>query len=272
MFGKKKIEIPKGLFISCSGCKQMLFSKEVEDSLNICPQCGRHLRVKARKRIEYLTDKNSFEELFADLRLVDPLKFKWKSTTYKKRLKEKQNKSGENEAMLVGRAFIKGREVILIVFEFNFLGGSMGFVVGEKFCLAVEKAMKESLPLVAIICSGGARMQEGVVSLFQMAKTAAVLAKFKQGSRPFISVLTDPTYGGVTASFAMLGDVIIAEPGAMIGFAGPGVIKETMETDLPPGFQTAEFLLKRGFVDMIVHRRKLRDEISRLIDDFQEKK
>jgi acetyl-CoA carboxylase carboxyl transferase subunit beta len=196
----------------------------------------------------------------------DPLGFKYKGTTYKERVKADQKKSGATEAMRIGKAFIKGRGVILGVMEPNFLMGSMGFVVGEKLCVAVESALEQSLPLVVVCCSGGARMHEGVVSLGQMAKTSAVLARYDEAGGLFISVLTDPTTGGVTASFAMLGDVIMAEPKALIGFAGPRTIAETIKTELPEGFQSAEFMLEHGFVNMIVERKDLRSEIARLID------
>ncbi len=199
----------------------------------------------------------------------DPLSFKFRGTTYKQRIKDDAKKSGAKEAMLIGKAFIKGRGVILAVMEPNFLMGSMGFVVGEKLCAAVDMAMAEKLPLVAVCCSGGARMHEGVVSLGQMAKTSATLAKFDEAGGLYICVLTDPTTGGVTASFATLGDCLIAEPGALIGFAGPRTIAETIKVELPEGFQTSEFMLEHGFLDMIVNRRDLRSEIARLIDYCQ---
>ena len=199
----------------------------------------------------------------------DPLGFRYRGTTYKQRLKADEKKSGVKEAMRIGKAFIKGRGIVLAAMEPNFLMGSMGAVVGEKLCTAVDMAIEEALPLVVVSCSGGARMHEGVVSLGQMAKTSAVLAKLDEAGGLFISVLTDPTTGGVTASFAMLGDVIIAEPGALIGFAGPRTIAETIKVELPEGFQTAEFMLEHGFVDMIVHRKDLRSEIARLIDYCQ---
>ncbi len=207
--------------------------------------------------------------MHSDLTANDPLDFKFRGTTYKQRLKADEKKSGSKEAIRIGKAFIKGRGVMLAVMEPNFLMGSMGDVVGEKFCAAVDKAIEEKLPFIAICCSGGARMHEGVVSLGQMAKTSAAVAKFDQAGGLFISVLTDPTTGGVTASFAMLGDIIIAEPKALIGFAGPRTIAETIKVELPEGFQTAEFLLEHGFVDMIVHRKDLRSEIARLIDYCQ---
>jgi len=261
--------MPEGLWTRCPGCEHILYRKSVEDNLNVCPQCNHHFRIGAVIRIKYLADEDSFQQLLSDLKTNDPLGFKFRGTTYKKRLKADQKKSGAKEAMLIGKAFIKGRGVILAVMEPNFLMGSMGFVVGEKLCVAVDKALEQSLPLVVVSCSGGARMHEGVVSLGQMAKTSATLAKLDEAKGLFISVLTDPTTGGVTASFAMLGDVIIAEPGALIGFAGRRTIAETIKVELPEDFQTAEFMLEHGFVDMIVHRKDLRSEIARLIDYCQ---
>jgi acetyl-CoA carboxylase carboxyl transferase subunit beta len=247
----------------------MLYKSAVEKNLNVCPECDHHFRIDAATRIKYLVDEDSFQQVLSDLTTNDPLSFKFRGTTYKQRIKADEKKSGVKEAMLVGKAFIKGRGLILAAMEPNFLMGSMGFVVGEKFCAAVDMAMEEKLPLVVVSCSGGARMHEGVVSLGQMAKTSAAVAKFDEAGGLFISVLTDPTTGGVSASFAMLGDCIIAEPGALIGFAGPRTIAETIKVELPEGFQTAEFMLEHGFVDMIVHRRDLRSEIARLFDYCQ---
>jgi acetyl-CoA carboxylase carboxyl transferase subunit beta len=261
--------MPEGLWTRCPACEHMLYKSAVEKNLNVCPECNHHFRIEAAIRIEYLADEGSFQELLSDLTSSDPLGFKYKGTTYKQRLKTDEKESGAKEAMRIGKAFIKGRGIMLAVMEPNFLMGSMGFVVGEKFCVAVERAMEESLPLVVVCCSGGARMHEGVVSLGQMAKTSAALAKYDEAGGLFISVLTDPTTGGVTASFAMLGDCLIAEPGALIGFAGPRTIAETIKVELPEGFQRAEFLLEHGFLDMIVHRRDLRSEIARLIDYCQ---
>ena len=259
-------EMPAGLWMRCPDCEHMLYKSAVLKNLNVCPQCNYHFRIDAETRIRYLVDEGSFEEMLADMAAKDPLDFKYKATSYKQRLKSDAEKSGSNEAMRIGKAFIKGRPVILGVMDSNFLMGSMGFVVGEKLCTAIEKAMEESLPLVVVCCSGGARMHEGVVSLGQMAKTSAALAKYDEAGGLFISVLTDPTTGGVSASFAMLGDVIIAEPKALIGFAGPRTIAETIKTELPEGFQSAEFMLEHGFVDMIVNRKDLRSELARLID------
>ena len=253
----------------CPGCEHMLYRSTVEKNLNVCPECTYHFRIDANTRITYLADEGTFQQFMGDLASDDPLGFKFRGTTYKQRLKEDAKKSGVKEAMVVGNAFIKGRGVVMAVMEPNFLMGSMGFVVGEKFCAAVDKAMEEKLPLVVVACSGGARMHEGVVSLGQMAKTSAALAKFDEAGGLYICVLADPTTGGVTASFAMLGDCIIAEPGALIGFAGPRTIAETIKVELPEGFQTAEFMLEHGFVDMIVHRKDLRSEIARLIDYCQ---
>jgi len=262
-------EMPEGLWMKCPNCEHMLYRSAVEKNQNVCPECDYHFRVGALTRIEYLADEGTFQQVSADLTTSDPLDFKYRGTTYKQRATDDQKKSGENEAILIGKAFIKGRGVVLAVMEPNFLMGSMGAVVGEKFCLAVDKAMDESLPLVVVSCSGGARMHEGVVSLGQMAKTSAALARFDDTKGLFISVLADPTTGGVTASFAMLGDVIIAEPGALIGFAGPRTIAETIKVELPDGFQTSEFMLEHGFVDSIVHRRDLRSEVARIIDYTQ---
>ncbi|MHC4478170.1 MAG: acetyl-CoA carboxylase, carboxyltransferase subunit beta [Planctomycetota bacterium] len=267
---KPRREMPAGLWMRCPGCEHMLYRSTVEKSLNVCPECNYHFRIETGTRIKYLTDEGSFQEELSDLTTSDPLGFKFRGTSYKQRLKADEKKSGAKEAMRIGKAFIKGRGVVLGVMEPGFLMGSMGFVVGEKLCVAVEKAMAESLPLVVVCCSGGARMHEGVVSLGQMAKTSAALARFDSAGGLFVSVLTDPTTGGVSASFAMLGDVIIAEPGALIGFAGPRTIAETIKVELPEGFQSAEFMLEHGFLDMIVHRKDLRSEIARLIDYCQE--
>jgi acetyl-CoA carboxylase carboxyl transferase subunit beta len=266
---KPRKEMPEGLWVRCPGCEHMLYRKSVESNLNVCPECNHHFRIEAATRIKYLVDEGSFQQFLGDMTTNDPLDFKFRGTTYKQRAKDDAKKSGEKEAILIGDAFIKGRGVVLAVMEPNFLMGSMGYVVGEKFCAAVDKALEEKLPLVVVCCSGGARMHEGVVSLGQMAKTSAALAKFDESGGLYICVLTDPTTGGVTASFAMLGDCIMAEPGALIGFAGRRTIAETIKVELPEGFQTAEFMLEHGFVDMIVHRKDLRSEIARLIDYCQ---
>lgn len=266
---KPRKEMPEGLWIKCPTCEHMVYKSAVEKNLDVCPACEHHFRISAPTRIQYLADQDTFQPILPDLTTTDPLKFTFRGTTYKARIETDEKKSGAKEAMQIGKAFIKGRGLVLGVMEPNFLMGSMGSVVGEKFCVAVEKAIEESLPLVVVSCSGGARMHEGVVSLGQMAKTSAALAHFSEAKGLFISVLADPTTGGVTASFAMLGDVIIAEPRALIGFAGPRTIAETIKVELPEGFQTAEFMLEHGFVDMIVPRKDLRSEIARLIDYTQ---
>jgi acetyl-CoA carboxylase carboxyl transferase subunit beta len=259
-------DMPEGLWMRCPSCEHMLYRAAVEKALNVCVECGHHFRIDAATRIAYLADEGSFQEFLPELSSNDPIGFKFRGTTYKQRLRDDRKKTGAKEAMRVGKAFIKGRAVILAVMEPSFLMGSMGFVVGEKVTAAAERAMKENLPLVSVSCSGGARMHEGVVSLGQMAKTAAALARFDAAGGLFISVLADPTTGGVTASFAMLGDCLMAEPGSLIGFAGPRTIAETIKVELPEGFQTAEFMLEHGFIDTIVHRKDLRSEIARLID------
>ncbi|MHC4496470.1 MAG: acetyl-CoA carboxylase, carboxyltransferase subunit beta, partial [Planctomycetota bacterium] len=249
---KPRKEMPEGLWVRCPGCEHMLYKSTVEKNFNICPECDHHFRIEATTRIKHLADEGSFQQILGDLTTDDPLDFKFRETTYKQRIKADEDKSGAIEAMQIGKAFIKGRGAMLAVMEPNFLMGSMGSVVGEKLCAAIDKAMAEKLPLVVVSCSGGARMHEGVVSLGQMAKTSAALAKFDEAGGLYICVLADPTTGGVTASFAMLGDCLIAEPGALIGFAGPRTIAETIKVELPEGFQTAEFMLEHGFVDMIV--------------------
>jgi len=243
----------------------MIYEKEVAENLNVCIECGAHRRVDARTRIQQLVDPNSVEEFAVDLRSTDPLDFKDR-IPYRERLQLEQEKTGETEALVVGRAFIRGRAVILGVMNPFFIMGSMGAVVGEKFSRAVDRAMEENIPLVMVTASGGARMQEGMVSLVQMAKTSAALARLDSAKGLYVVVATDPTTAGVAASFASLGDVIIAEPGAMIGFAGPRVIANTINAELPPGFQTAEFMLQHGFIDRIVRRCDLRSEVARIID------
>ncbi len=243
----------------------MVYEKEVAEALYVCPECDYHRRIDARTRIEQLVDPNSFEEFALDLQPTDPLKFSDR-IPYKDRLKREQAKTGEREAVVVGRAFIRGRSVILGAMNPSFIMASMGAVVGEKVTRAIERAIEENVPLVMVTASGGARMQEGMISLVQMAKTSSSVARLDEAGGLYIVVATDPTTAGVAASFASLGDVIIAEPGAMIGFAGPRVIANTINAELPEGFQTAEFMLKRGFVDRIVHRADLRREIARIID------
>ena len=263
---RKKREVPDGLWMHCPGCEEMLYRKTVTENLEVCPQCQHHFRVGGRKRVAQLVDENTFEELFTDIGPTDPLEFKWLGQNYADRLKAEQKKTGQTEAVITGLAFIRARRVAMGVMDGDFLMGSMGSVLGEKLALIIEEAANQKLPLIIVCMSGGARMHEGALSLMQMAKTSAALARFDQAGGLFISLLSDPTTGGTTASFAMLGDVIIAEPGALIGFAGQRVIANTIKTELPEGFQRAEFLLEHGFVDMIVPRKELRSEIARLID------
>jgi acetyl-CoA carboxylase carboxyl transferase subunit beta len=260
-----KVDVPAGLWGRCDSCGHMLYEKEVAEALYVCPECGHHRRIDARTRIEQVVDPGSFEEFDIDLRSTDPLKFKDR-ISYRDRLKRERAKTGEHDAIVVGRGFIRGRSVILAVMNPSFIMASMGAVVGEKVTRAVERAIEENLPLVIVTASGGARMQEGMISLVQMAKTSAALAKLDDAKGLYIVVATDPTTAGVAASFASLGDVIIAEPKAMIGFAGPRVIANTINAELPDNFQTAEFMLEHGFVDRIVNRADLRREIARIID------
>ncbi len=260
-----KVEIPEGLWMRCKGCGKMIFKKVFEENLRVCPDCNLHYRVDASTRVRQITDPDTFEEINSSLVSTDPLG--WTDRTpYKNRLAEAESKTGLKEAVLTGRAYIKGRAVILVVMDPTFVMGSMGSVVGEKVTSAIERATDTQLPLVMLTCSGGARMMEGLVSLMQMAKTSAALARHDSEGGLYVTVMTDPTTAGVAASFAFLGDVILAEPGAMIGFAGPRVIWNTVKTELPEGFQTAEFMLEHGYVDRIVERANLRSEIARVID------
>jgi acetyl-CoA carboxylase carboxyl transferase subunit beta len=260
-----KKSVPDGLWVSCDKCNATLFLKALESNLMVCPECDHHHRMSGRLRVETLVDPGSFEPMNASMAPCDPLLFH-DVRAYKDRIVEAQEKTGENDGVQTGTAFIKGRKVALGCMDFTFLAGSMGSVVGEKLACLIEYATDHDLPLIIVCCSGGARMQESGFSLMQMAKTSATLARFDDAGGLFISVLADPTTGGVTASFAMLGDVILAEPRALIGFAGPRVIRQTIRQDLPEGFQTSEFLLDAGFVDRIVHRSTLRSEIGRVID------
>lgn len=263
---RKKRDVPDGLWIRCPECESMLYRKAVTENLEVCPECQFHFEVPARQRVEQLVDTESFEELFGDIAPTDPLGFKWDGKTYADRIQAEQEKTGNLDACVTGIAYIRGRRLALGVMDGQWLRGSMGSVVGEKITLIIERATEESLPLVIVCTSGGARMHEGALSLMQMGKTSAALARLDDASGLYISVLADPTAGGVTASFAMLADITIAEPGALIGFAGPRVIANAMKTELPEGFQRAEFLIEKGFVDMIVPRQELRNRIARLID------
>jgi acetyl-CoA carboxylase carboxyl transferase subunit beta len=260
-----KVEVPAGLWLRCDGCSKMIFKKVLEESLRVCPECGLHYRVDAKTRIQQVTDPETFEEFNAGLVSTDPLNWKDRKR-YRDRLTNARRQTGLDEAVLTGRAYIKGRAVILAVMDPFFVMGSMGSVVGEKVAAAAESATKQSLPLVIFTCSGGARMQEGLISLMQMGKTSAALGRHDDDGGLYITVMTDPTTAGVAASYAFLGDVILAEPKAMIGFAGPRVIWNTVKTELPEGFQTAEFMVEHGYVDRIVERANLRSEIARIID------
>ena len=260
-----KVEVPEGLWLRCDGCGKMIFRKVLEENLQVCPECSLHYRVPARTRVEQLVDPGAFEEFNADLVSTNPLKWT-DSKEYSDRLAAARKDTGLVEAVVTGKAYIKGRPVVLAVMDPFFIMGSMGSVVGEKVTAAIERATDDELPVVIVTCSGGARMQEGLISLMQMAKTSAAVARHDAAGGLYITIMTDPTTAGVAASFAFLGDVIMAEPGAMIGFAGPRVIWNTVKTELPEGFQTAEFMVEHGFVDRIVPRQALRSEIARIID------
>ena len=264
--GRPKRGVPEGLWVRCPGCKASLFRKEMENKFNICPECDYHFYIPTKERIDQLLDEDSFEEWFRDLRPCDPLGFKDR-IPYKERILSEQAKTSLLDAAAVGRGFIRGRPVVVGITDFAFMAGSMGSVVGEKLCRAAEEATRLKLPLIFVSGSGGgARMQEGILSLMQMAKVSAALGRHHQAGCLYISVLTNPTMGGVAASFAFQGDIIIAEPGALIGFAGKRTIWNTVRLELPEGFQTSEFLMQHGFVDRIVHRKDLRTEVATMVD------
>jgi acetyl-CoA carboxylase carboxyl transferase subunit beta len=268
-FGKK--EIPEGLWKKCPACSAVLYRAELERNLDVCPKCNHHLRIGARRRLDILLDESPRDEVAEKLKATDPLKFK-DSKKYRDRLSEAQKKTEEKDALIVLQGAVKGNPLVAAAFEFSFMGGSMGTVVGERFVRGAEICIEQKIPLVCVSASGGARMQEALFSLMQMAKTSAILRKMARRGIPFISVLTDPTMGGVSASLAMLGDVIIAEPNALIGFAGPRVIEQTVRETLPEGFQRSEFLLECGAIDMIVDRRDLRDSVANLLAMFAGRK
>jgi acetyl-CoA carboxylase carboxyl transferase subunit beta len=261
----KRNAIPEGLWLRCPSCEKMVYRKQMEANFHVCPECDHHYRISASERVRQLSDPGSFEPMFTELRCADPLRFT-DMKPYPERIAEANKLTGQNEGCLAGVGFVKGRQVMLCCLDLTFMMGSMGSVVGETITRSIEAATERDLPLIIVSCSGGARMQESGLSLMQMAKTSAALAKFDEKGGLFISVLTDPTTGGVTASFAMLGDVIFAEPKALICFAGPRVIQQTIRQALPEGFQRAEFLLKAGMVDRVVHRNELRNEIARVVD------
>lgn len=256
--------VPEGLWSKCDNCSSVLYRTELERNLDVCPKCEYHMRLSARKRIDYFLDNSDIVEIGSDVGPVDFLRFK-DLKKYKDRISAAQNDTGEKEALVAVKGRLLGMPVAVTAFEYGFIGGSMGAAVGERFVRTVNVAMEHRLPLICFSASGGARMQEALISLMQMAKVSAALAKLSEQRLPFISVLTDPTMGGVSASLAMLGDIIIAEPNALIGFAGPRVIEQTVREKLPEGFQRSEFLLKHGAIDMIIHRNELRDGIGRLL-------
>jgi len=262
---QKKVKIPEGLWVKCDNCKEIVYKKEIDKNLKVCPKCNYHFRISAKERIKLLADEGSFIEFDADMHSGDPLNFK-DSLSYPDRIKENQKKSGLPEAAVSGEAAINGFPVILTVMDFSFMGGSMGSVVGEKISRAAEASLGKKAPLISIASSGGARMQEGIFSLMQMAKVSAAIGKLKDNGVPYISVLADPTFGGVAASFAALGDVIIAEPRSLIGFAGPRVIEQTMKQQLPDNFQRAEFLLEHGLIDMVVSRKNMKKTLAKFIE------
>ncbi len=260
----KKVKIPEGLWVKCDNCKEIIYRKEVEKNFKVCPKCDYHFRISASERLPYLVDEGSFLEVEDGLSPRDFLNFK----DYKDKLKSSRKKTGLKDAIIAGEAKIGGKPVSLVVMDFDFIGGSMGSVVGEKIARAIERAIEKRMPFVSVASSGGARMQEGILSLMQMAKTSAAVARLGEAGLPFISLLTDPTFGGVTASFAMLGDIIIAEPKSLIGFAGQRVITDTIKQQLPAGFQRAEFQQEHGMIDMIVPRREMRATLGKILDFF----
>jgi acetyl-CoA carboxylase carboxyl transferase subunit beta len=262
--GEKTVRT-EGLWVKCENCRQIIWKKDLEDNLNVCPKCDKHFRIDARTRLALLLDDNEYETFDGNLSSTDPLKFV-DLKPYSSRLKQAQHDTGLRDAVINARGKLLGRPVVASVMEYAFIGGSMGAVVGEMITRAVERALDSHTPLIIVSASGGARMMEGVVSLMQLAKISAALARLDQEKVPYVSVLTDPTTGGVTASFAMLGDLNIAEPGALIGFAGPRVIEQTIRQKLPPGFQRSEFLLEHGMLDAVVPRKELKPYIARALD------
>ncbi|WP_020676952.1 acetyl-CoA carboxylase, carboxyltransferase subunit beta [Geopsychrobacter electrodiphilus] len=264
---RKKIQMPEGVWTKCKNCQEIIYAKEILRNLNVCPKCDYHFRISARERIDLILDEGSFVEMDAKVRSVDFLEFK-DTKKYKDRIRDAVKKSGDGDAVICGSGTIDGLPTIVGVFDFSFMGGSMGSVVGEKLTRAIEKGLKVKAPVLIFSSSGGARMQESILSLMQMAKTSAALGKLKAAGIPFISVLTDPTTGGVTASFAMLGDINMAEPRALIGFAGPRVIEQTIRQTLPDGFQRSEYLLEHGMVDMIVPRSEMKERLSQILRIF----
>jgi acetyl-CoA carboxylase carboxyl transferase subunit beta len=266
--GEKKVRT-EGLWVKCDHCRQVIWKKDLEDNLNVCPKCDKHFRIDARTRLAQLLDDNAYEIFDSDLVSTDPLKFV-DLKTYSSRLKQAQEETGLKDAVINARGRLNGRPVIVSAMEYSFIGGSMGAVVGEVITRAIEHATDRKVPIIIVSASGGARMMEGVISLMQLAKISAALARLDEAKVPYISVLTDPTTGGVTASFAMLGDLNIAEPGALIGFAGPRVIEQTIRQKLPVGFQRSEFLLEHGMLDAVVHRKQLKPYLARALDFMEQ--
>jgi len=262
--GEKKVRT-EGLWVKCENCRQIIWKKDLEENMNVCPKCGKHFRIDARTRLSQLMDDNQYEVFDADISSTDPLKFV-DLKPYSSRLKQAQHDTGLKDAVINAQGKLLGKPLIASVMEYSFIGGSMGAVVGEAIARAVERAAETRVPLMIVSASGGARMMEGVISLMQLAKISAALARLDKARVPYISLLTDPTTGGVTASFAMLGDLNIAEPGALIGFAGPRVIEQTIRQKLPPGFQRSEFLLQHGMLDAVVPRKELKPYIGRALD------
>ncbi|MBI3772134.1 MAG: acetyl-CoA carboxylase carboxyltransferase subunit beta [Gammaproteobacteria bacterium] len=262
--GSRKKSIPEGLWIKCDGCSAVLYRGELDRSMEVCPKCSHHHRVGARRRLDLFLDPESREEIGGEVSPVDALNFK-DSKRYKDRLVQAQKATGEKDALIVMQGTLKGMPVVAAAFEFGFLGGSMGSVVGERFVRAVNRSIEKKIPLVCFSASGGARMQEALISLMQMAKTSAALSRLSREGVPFISVMTDPTMGGVSASLAMLGDINVGEPNALIGFAGPRVIEQTVREKLPEGFQRSEFLVEHGAIDMIIDRREMRDRLASVL-------
>ena len=260
----KRTKTVEGLWLKCNHCREIVYRKEVDRNIKVCPKCDYHFPITVAERIALLVDVGTFKEWDADLEPQDPLNFQ-DSRSYRERLKSQQEKVGRKDAIVTGEARVDGRRIALCVFDFGFMGGSMGSVVGEKLCRAVDRALAAKTALLLVTTSGGARMQEGILSLMQMARTSAAVARLGEARLPFITILADPTFGGVTASVAMLGDVIIAEPKALIGFAGPRVIEQTIKQQLPDQFQRAEFLLEHGMIDMIVERKNLKQTVSTLL-------
>jgi acetyl-CoA carboxylase carboxyl transferase subunit beta len=261
---QRRANLPEGLWSKCPSCEAVLYATDLENNLQVCPKCGHHNRLSSRQRLEMLLDEEGRAEIGAEVLPVDTLKFV-DSKKYPARLMEAFESSGESDSLVVMQGAIKTMPVVAAAFEFDFMGGSMGSVLGERFVRGVQAAIEEKCPFICITASGGARMQEGLFSLMQMAKTTAALTRLSEAGQPFISILTDPTMGGVSASFAFVGDVVMAEPGALIGFAGPRVIEQTVRETLPEGFQRSEFLLEKGAVDLIVDRREMRDKVAKVL-------